>query len=351
MKVKLEKWQILFIIGLIIVLSIISILVLKIKVDERVQRVRLDNGDEITFEQRYGVIRTSTQTFDERFTLVSAEETEGQFESFAEVSLPDSVQNVQHFFQEKKSAGNESEENSAEEYDEIWQWETAAYRDARDTVLHLRRNGGSRYVASDRGYMELSFYRMEPQRAELSGEEKGLVFIRSSVQGKFCFVTEFTVAGYCNGKGRYEAEFEDVDGHGTSALLIADNVSREYFIGLLEWVVGGSYPSADEKESGVKEEAGTTDFVNARKEIACRTAAEEIVYKKLTAELNDLPAEFTIDSWYYADGNEYEGQKYNVHCESYVKGYGMLEWYLMMEEDDGKWIEKGTSLRVDPSEE
>ena len=154
-----------------------------------------------------------------------------------------------------------------------------------------------------------------------------------------------------NGKGRYEAEFEDVDGHGTSALLIADNVSREYFIGLLEWVVGGSYPSADEKEPRVKEEAGTTDFVNARKEIACRTAAEEIVYEALTEELGENPAEFTIDSWYYADGKEYEGKKYNVHCESYVKGYGMLEWYLMMEEDDGKWIEKGTYLRVDPSEE
>ena len=38
MKAKLEKWQILFLIGLIIVLSIISILVLKIKVDERVHR-------------------------------------------------------------------------------------------------------------------------------------------------------------------------------------------------------------------------------------------------------------------------------------------------------------------------
>ena len=150
MKVKLKKWQIVFLIGLIIFLSIIAILVLKINVDERVQRVRLDNGDEITFEQRYGVIMTSTQTFDERFTLVSAEEIEGRFVSFAEVSLPDSVQNVQHFFQEKKGAGNESEENSAEEYDEIWQWETAAYRDARDTVLQLRRNGGSRYVASDR---------------------------------------------------------------------------------------------------------------------------------------------------------------------------------------------------------
>ena len=164
MKVKLEKWQILFMIGLIIVLSIISILVLKIKVDERVQRVRLDNGDEINFEQRFGVIRTSTQTFDERFALIPAGKEE-RFESFAEVSLPDSVQNVQHVFQEKKGKGNESEENSAEEYDEIWQWETAAYRDARDTVLQLRRNGGSRYVASDRGYMELSFYRMEPQRA------------------------------------------------------------------------------------------------------------------------------------------------------------------------------------------
>lgn len=350
MKVKLEKWQILFMIGLIIVLSIISILVLKMKVDERVQRVRLDNGDEITFEQRFGVIRTSTQTFDERFALIPAGKEE-RFESFAEVSLPDSVQNVQHVFQEKKGKGNESEENSAEEYDEIWQWETAAYRDARDTVLQLRRNGGSRYVASDRGYMELSFYRMEPQRAELSGEEKGLVFIRSSVQGKFCFVTEFTVAGYCNGKGRYEAEFEDVDGHGTGALLIADNVSREYFIGLLEWVVGGSYPSADEKESGENEEAGTTDFVNARKEIACRTAAEEIVYEALTEELGEYPPGFTIDSWYYADGKEYEEKKYNVHCESYVRDYGILEWYLMMEEDDGKWIEKGTSLRVDPSEE
>ena len=346
MKVKLEKWQILFIIGLIIFLSIIAILVLKINVDERVQRVRLDNGDEITFEQRYGVIMTSTQTFDERFTLVSAEEIEGRFVSFAEVSLPDIAQNVQHFFQEKKGAGNESEENSAEEYDEIWQWETAAYRDARDTVLQLRRNGGSRYVASDRGYMELSFYRMEPQRAKLSGEEKGLVFIRSSVQGKFCFVNEFTVAGYCNGKGRYEAEFEDVDGHGTGALLIADNVSREYFIGLLEWVVGGAYPSADEKESGEKEEAGTTDFVNARKEIACRTAAEEIVYEKLTEELGEYPPGFTIDSWYYADGKEYEGKKYNVHCESYVKGYGILEWYLMMEEDEGIYRETGTPLRI-----
>ena len=81
------------------------------------------------------------------------------------------------------------------------------------------------------------------------------------------------------------------------------------------------------------------------------SAASEGEAEKLTEELGENPSEFTIDSWYYADGNEHEGQKYNVHCESYVKGYGMLEWYLMMEEDDGKWIEKGTSLRVDPSEE
>lgn len=44
-------------------------------------------------------------------------------------------------------------------------------------------------------------------------------------------------------------------------------------------------------------------------------------------------------------GNEYEGKKYNVHCESYVKGYGMLQWYLMMEEDAGEWIEKGLPVR------
>lgn len=71
------------------------------------------------------------------------------------------------------------------------------------------------------------------------------------------------------------------------------------------------------------------------------------------AELGEAPAEFSIDSWYYADEKEMDGKKYNVRCESWVKGsgYGIPQWYLMMEEDGGKWIEKGTPLRVDETEE
>lgn len=350
MKVKLEKRQIIFLVCLIIIFSIIAIIVMEMKVNERVQRVRLDNGDEITFNEHSSVIyRKPSQTFDKRFTLIPAKKAEGRFESLAAVALPDDVQNVRHFFQVRSDDADriERKETGSGEYDEIWQWETAIYCDAKDAVIQLERNGGSRYGISNQGYMELSFYREKPQRADLEYPYEELTFIRSSVQGKYCFVSEFTSYLYCDERARYEAEFVDVDGQGTGALLIADNVSREYFTGLLEWVVGSTYPSADERAAEEEEKSGKMDFINGQKEIACRTAAEKIVYETLFSELDGKLEEFTIDTWYFADEKDYNGKKYNIYCESWVRDYGAPMWYMMMEEEEGRYRETGSSLRID----
>lgn len=88
-KMKVKKWHIIIAIMLVVVSVIVSVLVMETKARESMHRVKLANGDEITFE--YGTFNEAlSQTFDKRFVLIPAGEAEERFVSFAAVSLSDS---------------------------------------------------------------------------------------------------------------------------------------------------------------------------------------------------------------------------------------------------------------------
>lgn len=237
---KKRIWIIIGIIGLLIITIIYYITVQKVS-NDYVHIVKLNNDDTIIFNiggepfLPYDNLDHSVPKLrilsDQEFAQVFSNQIEEKFS----LSLPAKVKNLQHCYQVVITEGGKT----SRDYDEIYQWETSKYGSAKKGNLLLIRNSGNREASQDRGYVELSLYRNQPKRFKkvlYYPSTAGMREAESYLNKKALFVYENT-DNASKERGAYTARILDIDGKGTEAYLMADNVDRDYFISILEGLI------------------------------------------------------------------------------------------------------------------
>lgn len=259
--------------------------------------------------------KLATPKYDLRFEI---DEDKGRnFEEYLSFKEPEDALGWKEFIQVNKCLDEK-------QYDQIYTWQTEKYNRVGESALRLNFNSGLDYALQDRGYIELSCFKGEPLRIQAKG------LYPSSVNGVKCYVNQSLQLSDDEYKlGCYEALMEDVDGNGTNALLIASNVSQQYFIGLIKWAVGGSYPKL---EQGLKGESPKVSN-SVKDEIKAYLKADKFGYDRVSKEEIIDSEEFWISSTKVDDQKDY-----NFVVEAYVKGKYLKTFYLDIQNHNGKTI-------------
>lgn len=288
--------------------------------DESMDLIESSDNIEIRLSKTE-MTKLATPKYDIRFEMY--EKGESGFEEYAVAKQPKGVSEWKEFFQVNKYSGEKK-------YDQIYTWQTEKYNKVGQSALRLNFNCGLNYVAQDRGYMELSYFKGEPLRIYAKG------LYPSSINGIKCYVNrELELSSDKYKMGCYEALIEDIDEQGTDALLIANNVSQQYFVGLLKWTLGGDYPDLEKGLKGKNAKVASS----VQNEIKAYLKADEFGYKQ-------LPKDDIIDSEeLWVCSTKVDDQKdYNFVVEAYVKGKYLKTFYLDIKNDEGKakitkWVE------------
>ncbi|SCK00261.1 Uncharacterised protein [uncultured Eubacterium sp.] len=344
MKMSKRKGVAILCVFMVIIAVVYYALVMN-QADERLDSVELNNGDEISFNKGENYV-TAVGTYDERYMIFSKKNFSRKFpgheEDKVKINLPEQAVNLKHFYQLKGETGKPTED-----YDEIYQWETEVYKDAQSEILFLIRNSGNQGVTADRGYVELSFYKEEPQRLQVKdgGDLEEISYIKSHINKKEARVTEIPTK-FNSDRKCYLAEIFDIDGEGTNAFLTADNVSREYFIAVVERLAGRNYPMPETAGGSQDGKADSKEsFAMAEKAIKYKEAAEEMLYTQHNDEIRAKDFVYNIYSEYVADTKEKDGKIYNIYAQVTIGDEKTKEFYMHIKKNrQGVFVEKGETL-------
>ena len=198
--------------------------------DESLKKVVTTDHDEtITFN----LLREGSETILYQSELVNLTQTQCEekgveYDNVYSGGIPEESHNAKQYYQfYKDDSGDFCFDGK------VYEWETSFYDDAADITFNLDRSEYPCEVPEDRGYVLAKFYVSEDAFDEIGSH----LLIKSVVNGKKIIaktLSDFYYTGYKS----YRILMEDIDDAGTDVLILADNVSEDYVVELIEFFAG-----------------------------------------------------------------------------------------------------------------
>ncbi len=307
--------------------------------DIETSKVKLGNGDEISFIQTNSLGTMATTSFDERYQMLNSKSFSSKYPDLKDDALlreQAGMLNYKDFYQIMEQGKTA---------DHIYSWETGYYDDGTTAVAMLENNAGTHYAVYNRGYVEVSVYKAEkPLRVEMEGYSlRDEVKLSSKINGKAALVTELLARDHKY--GTYSAKFTELGKNDESVYVVAHNVDREYFIKVLQLIAGDDV----ELETVGSKQIPTNiykekDLFEAQKEIAIRNYAEKRVYDGCKGFILEDDQRLNIYSSLENEVQTHEGKDFNVRASFEFSNNPIIHWYMEVEYEDGVVNEIGTPL-------
>ena len=219
------------IVGIILLscMALIFYALLKSSEDSLKKVVETKNNETITFNLLAEY--TETTLYQSELVNLTKSQCEQKGVKYYDVysgDAPKQADNAKQYYQFYK------DDNGKLHFDgEVYEWETKVYENGTDSTFALDRSESPSEVPEDRGYILVKFY-----ISENAFDEPGSHYlIKSEVNGKKLIaktLSDFYYTGYKS----YRITIEDIDSEGTDALILADNVSEENVVELIEFFTG-----------------------------------------------------------------------------------------------------------------
>ena len=230
-KISIHNKKIWVMVGVLLLLVAALLLFVSLKeAEESLKKVvTTDNNEMITFNLlSEGSETTLYQSDLVNLTQSQFEEKGVEYDNVYSGGIPEDSYNVKQYYQFYRD-----DNGNLCFYGEVYEWETSIYDNSTDSVFNLDRTNFPYEVSEDRGYVLVEFYAFE----NVFDEPGSHWLIKSKVNGKMVIaktLSDFYYTGYKS----YRILMEDIDSTGTDAIILADNVSEEYVVELIEFFAG-----------------------------------------------------------------------------------------------------------------
>ena len=263
------------------------------------------------------------------------------------VTIPKDAEHVEHFYQFTTESGK----NESVLHDEVFLWETPYSGAFEGGIIYTERTTGNVMLLNDRGYVELTITKDSHPLCVDRIEGYGRIPFTSKINNRVAAIGE-DEAGI-NGVEElgYQAVIKDFDGDGTNCYIVADGISREYFVYLLQTICGTEISPPTLKKNVPKDEIILKD---AKKKIEIETEAIEIIKASAESAYQDSLNNISIinNPIFYEEAKIYKGVNYNTIVEyaiSYVDKNSetqtlMLKRWMLIEEIDGSYQLSGEDI-------